>query len=134
MGDIMAKFRNAKPGIIGYSLKAETGEDGKPKGPAGQRTVGPGEIFEAEKSDIPEHYFTQGWIVEAKDSDANAQQQQLSATADVPLNPKYDGPNPTQQSGTSVNKSETDKAAQDSGAYLPPKTTTDTTEGERKKR
>lgn len=107
----MAKFKNNRPGVLGLNFKGESSA----------RTVGPNEVFEAEKDAIPEHYFTQGWIVEAKDADATAEKKDGNAPnpqADAKgLNPQYEGPQPTQGSGTSVLKSETDQSAKESGAY-----------------
>lgn len=99
------KYKNNKQSILGLNFKGESSP----------RTINPGEIFEAEKDDIPQHYFDQGWIVEAKDvKDAP---KQVSDTADRPLNPQYDGPNPTQGSGTSDRQSTTDADAAKSGTY-----------------
>jgi hypothetical protein len=102
----MAKYQNQKQSILGLSFK----------GDAAPRTIGPGEIFEANKEDIPEHYFTQGWIVDAKDI-KQGDGKEVSPTADKPLNPKFDGPNPTQGSGTSDRQSTTDADAAKSGTY-----------------
>lgn len=103
----MAKYKNNKPSMLGLSFKGENNP----------RVISPGEVFEAEKEAIPAHYFEQGWIVEAKDADTKQQSATTSATADAKIDPKWEGPNPTQGSGTSVLKSETDQAAQRSGAY-----------------
>lgn len=108
----MAKYKNNKAGVLGLNFSGESGA----------RTVNPGEVFEANKEDIPEHYFTQGWIAEAKDGEVSGQNPDVAnPNADQRIDPKFEGPNPTQGSGTSAFKSETDKAAKDSGAYDNPR-------------
>lgn len=110
----MAKYVNKKPGILGFNVK---GKNEKGETAYTERTVNPGEVFEAEKGDIPEHFFTNGWFEEAKDIPEGQKSQELPESADRPLNPRLDGPNPTQGSGTSDRQSTTDKDAQKSGTY-----------------
>lgn len=107
----MAKYINRKPSIIGLNV---TGE-----GTQGPTTVNPGEVFEAEKDQIPKHYFDQGWVEEYKgaQSDKDAEKT-ISESADRPIpREQLAGPNPVQGSGTSMEKSETDEAAKKSHAY-----------------
>ena len=112
----MPKYQNAKPSILGFSDKTKD-KDGNVVWT--DRTAGPGEIFEiADKSAIPKHYFENGWFVEYKDTGTQTPEQR-SAYADAPLSldPKWEGPAPTQGSGTSVNQSTTDADAAKSGTY-----------------
>jgi hypothetical protein len=112
----MPWYKNDKAGFLGLNHK----------GGAAPRVIEPGAIFEAEKSDIPEHYFAEKWIAEAQ---APAGSVKVAAV-DVPKTPpapdsetaktgsgQFTGPAPVQGSGTSVLESATDKEASESGAY-----------------
>lgn len=114
----MAKYRNQKPGILGLAV-TKTDKEGNRV--SSDLTVGPGEVFEAEKADIPQLYLDNGWIVDAKDDGKGGKAGARSETADQPLNPALEGPTPTQGSGTSPYQSTTDADAQKSGTYGGPR-------------
>lgn len=98
----MPRYKNLKPSILGLSFKGATTP----------RTVQPGEVFEAEKDQIPQVYFDQKWVEETQDAVTNP-------TAEPGTTGQYEGSNPVQQSNTSALESTTDADAQKSGAYDP---------------
>ncbi len=67
----MPRYKNLKPSILGLSTKAQTTDDKGNPVPGSTITVQPGEVFEAEKADIPEIYFQQRWLEETNEEVTN---------------------------------------------------------------
>lgn len=67
----MPRYRNLKPSILGLNTKSQTVDDKGAPVPGESRTVMPGEVFEAEKDEIPEVYFQQRWLEETRDEVTN---------------------------------------------------------------
>lgn len=63
----MPRYRNARASILGLSLKGTKDERSGRVVPAKLRTVMPGEVFEAEKDQVPEVYLQQRWLVPTSD-------------------------------------------------------------------